>query len=348
MAGETASKIAARVAALAGPDDGDDGGEVDTTETETAVAADSGTTAETIEAATGDGAEPPKPPDELSLRKQLLAEKIVASREERLARQEARARRDNEGRTKSQLDAELDAARAEKAKYERLGKAPFKEVLQELGRDPLATWREMNEEAINTNTPEGQLREFQLKIAGTLDALNKKIDALESGRTKDEETRQVEREQASERETAARFEANFTREIQDPKYRALRVAYEDDDILAYANQFRKNPQQMKAAADSHGVRLTDPRRGFTMSEILAVLKAAQDNYDAKRKTREARLSGQSSGQAGRSTVNGATAPEAVSTIGSDLASSRSSGGERRKLTREEKIDAEIERYERQR
>lgn len=350
--GGVAAKIAAKAAAMAAvegeanepedtaPSNGGGGTPINSAP----AGADAAPPPATIEQATGEAS---SPADELSLRRSLLAEKLEEARARRQERKASRSHREHEGRTKQQLESELAAAQTERARLEKIGKGPFAGVLKELGRDPLQTFREMEAEAADINTPEGALRRLKSQTDETIAELNRKIDTLAKDRERDQEELKTERKTSAERELISRFETDFGRIIHDPAWRSLRVAYDDDVILAYAHTYRRDPSSLHAAAKLHKVRLTDPSRGFTMHEILTVLNAAQEDYEAKRKSREARLAGQSGDHADRSTVNGSTAPESRSTIGSDLASTRASG-ERRRLSRREKIDAEIDRLERQR
>jgi hypothetical protein len=340
--GKVADAIAARVQSISGGGD-ESVGEAASEEVSTSEAPGGEETA--VEAAptaakAAPAVEAPVEVDEVALKKSILQEKLEAARERRRASREDRERRQHEGRTRQQIDSELAAAREERQKWEGLKVGNFREGLKAIGRDPLKTFEELEREAAEANTPEGKIRMLEEKFAARLEEADRKITALL-------EERENAKRSTEERETAARFEAHFTREVQDPEYKILRVAYDDDELLAYANGYRQNPESFFRAAEKVGVRLTAPQRGFTMREILSVLKAAQEAYDGRRKQREAKLSEESSDRNSRPQVNGTSAPEAVSTIGSELASTRASG-ERRKLSRQERIDQEIDRLDRRR
>lgn len=339
--GTIADKLAGRVATLSSEASDTSSAEesdeavADAAEESTASAEQAPPEAQTIEEATGEA--PAAEPDELTLRKSILQEKLAAARERRQAASREKLAR----QSRAQIEADREAARAEREKWEALKTGSFKDGLKALGRDPLKTFQELEREAAEANTPEGQLARMREEFQARIDAAEKRLQEVE-------QEREQERRSAAEQAVVTRFESDFSRQIAAPDYKILRVAYEDEELLQFAHGYRQAPKAFFADAERLGVRLTNPAKGFTMREILSVLKAAQETYEGKRKAREAKLSGQSGGQADRSRVNGTSAPEAVSTIGVDLASRASSGGETPRISRAQRIEREIDRLERRR
>lgn len=259
----------------------------------------------------------------------ILEEKLAETRAKRKAT-EAQLRASREERqTRGEAQRQLEAARAERAKWERIGKdKSFKEALLELGRDPLETFKEMQREAAEAGTPEAMLRSLESKMNGIVEQANAKIAALEA-----------QLEQSNQRDASARFTSDFNRHLAAPDYLLLREAYDDSTLLQYADGFRRNPESFYAQAKKYDV-LTDPRKGFTMRDILNVLKAAQEEYDSGRKTRRERLQAGNPGQQRPPTVNGTK--NAESPVPTELASTRASGG-RPKLSRAERVESVIRR-----
>lgn len=285
--------------------------------------------------------EPEAPPDEAAVKRSILEEKLHAIKAKRAAQEaEKEERRIRAIHAKNQAAKELEETRKQleetKAKWARLQTGSFKEGLMEMGRDPLQTFKELQREAVEADTPEGKIRMLERQFQEKLESITKPLESKLA-------EMQAEHARQAEASIQARMQADFVRTVQDPEYEVLREAYEDEDLLSYANNFRNNPESFHAAARQYGVRLTQPTKGFTMREILSVLKAAQVAHDEARKQRRERLREKSPGMPKPATVNGASAPRnAGSTITNDLASTRASGSGP-KLSRQERIEAEIAR-----
>ncbi len=233
-------------------------------------------------------------------------------------------------------EADRRAAAQERARYDALKQGTFKETIAALGRDPREVFQEMQREAVEANTPEAEMKrmraDFERQIGETVEPLRKTIAEL-----------QAERNAIASQAYDGQLVSAFQADIQDADYTGLRTEYDDADLLEYVRHFDRNPKVMLAEARRFGVRLTNSDGRFTMREALTVLKSAQDAHDQGRQQRAARLA-PAAPPAKSPTVNG-TAPRgnAATTIGNDVASERASPG--RRLTRRERIEAEIERQE---
>ncbi len=241
------------------------------------------------------------------------------------------------------------AARAEREKFEasnrKLREGSFKDALTELGRDPRKAFEEMQREAVEAGSPEGQIRLLQRQLEETAAKNAAELEEIRKAREADAAERAKERDQVAEQLLVARFQNDFVKTLQDPAFNVLREAYDDEVIYAFADDFRLHPEKLHATAREHAVRLTQPGGRFTMREILKVLKTAQENHDARRQERRAGLGGVSQTLSRGTTVNGTTEKRnAGTTVGNDLASARASDG-RAKLSRAERIEQEIRRQE---
>ena len=283
---------------------------------------------------------------ERQARRARIEADLAATREKRRAeaeRQKAEADRKEAERLKQE-------ALSEKQKYDALRTGSFKETLEALGRDPRAVFQEMQREAIEAGTPEGQIRkmraDFEKQMGEKLAPLEQTINELKA----ENERLKQERAQNAEQALHAQVESDFVREVQDPAFRDLRVEYEDGDLFAYVQAFVRNPKSMYAAARDYDVRLTDPSKGFTMREMLLVLKAAQDRHTQGKQERAARFGAQPADAAPSAaapsakplTVNGtAERRNAGQTIDPDVAKERASPS--RRLSRAERVQREIDR-----
>lgn len=274
----------------------------------------------------------------LAAKRELIEEKLRNQRERRQANGLGKAARE----TAAKATADQEAAAAERSKWEALRTGTFKDGMAALGRDPRVVFEEMQREAIEASTPEAEMKrmraDFEKQMGEKLAPLQETIDQL---------LREKRESQAGAYH--AQLAGAFRETVQDAKYLELRAEYDDRGLFQYVKHFDKNPDVFVAAAKSYGVRLTDPSQGFTMREILDVLKAAQDQHDQGKQERRSKLlppaSPPAETQSGKPhTVNGTAArSNAGQPIGNDLATERAAPS--RKLSRAERIQAEIDRIE---
>ncbi len=259
---------------------------------------------------------------------ELLLEKLAKTREERRSQrvlESARQQRDAIGREAEAAKVDREAAAAERARWENLKSGNFLDGIKASGRDPAKVFAELQREAVEAGTPEAQMRrmrdEFDRQLAEQVGPLRKTIEDL------------TEREKSAKAETEQHaFASDFTRTVSDDAYGALRDEYPDERLLSLADGFRSNPNALRAQAARLGVRLPDPQIGFTMKDILNVLKAAQDEHEAGKTTRRAARTATNPSTAAQqaptaqATVNGTAERRnaGASTLGNDLASSTAS------------------------
>lgn len=285
---------------------------------------------------------PPQPTlgDEL---KATIDLKLAAQREKRKAAEDRKAAE----AARAEAEKLKSEALTEKQKYDALRTGTFKDTLTALGRDPLETFKELQREAIEAGTPEAQIREmraqFEKQIGEKLEPLAKTIEELKAENAK----LKTDRKQQAVAAYEAQLVSHFEHEIKAPDFRELRIEYGDEGVFEYVDYFDQNPKELVAAAKEYNVPLTDPGKGFTMREILSVLKAAQVAHEDGKKSRAAELAPPPAPAAPSApkktpTVNGtAERRNAGQTIGEDLAGERASPAPR--LSRKERIDQEIER-----
>jgi hypothetical protein len=339
-----ADAIAARMTQVAAAVEAPSAGEEEAASEPAEGAIPTGDPAETTEgeAPVAPAEQAAPPPEENEATKAQAAKRALL--EARLAEvtERRKAQRLNERAREAARAAEADrqAAAEVRAKFDALKQGNFKEGLAALGRDPRQVFEEMQREAIEANTPEAEIKrlraDFERQMGEKLEPLQKTIEQL-----------QRERAVLAARDHDAQLQTAFMAEVQDPEFLSLRTEYDDVDLVGYVKHFDQNPEAFHASAKQYGVQLTNPNRGFTMREILTVLKAAQDAHDQGRQQRAARLQATTAPAAPSAktpTVNG-TAPRgnAGTTIGNDLAGERASTG--RRLSRQERIEAEIARLE---
>jgi hypothetical protein len=260
----------------------------------------------------------------------LFAEKLAKVREERQAKRlgaTAKADREQAARIAADAKADREAAAAERARWEGLKDGSFLDGIKALGKDPAVAFAEMQREAIEAGTPEAQMKrmraEFDRQLAEQVAPLKKTIDDL----TEREKRAKV---QASEQS----FRGDFAQHVSAPEYEDLVIEYPGDKLLAHVTRLRDTPELLYSEADRLNVRLTDPSRGYTMKDILDVLRAVQVEHETGKQTRRAaRTATSPSGAAQQAatsspTVNGTAAPRnaGASTIGNELAAERASDG----------------------
>lgn len=269
---------------------------------------------------------------EARTRHELLAEKLKQTRERNTAKGErarARAEREEADHIRREAEARAKEIDEQRATWTELGKSGnILETLKAAGRDPREVFEQMKAEAIREGTPEAQIAAVTSKFEKALTDANAKIDQL----TKE---RDEERRQTAAQALEQRFAADFTKSVDDPAYDGVRDEYGDDRLLTLARNFRDMPTKAQVdLATSLGVRLTNPRDGVTMKDILSVLKAAQDEHDkardgrraartASRATPPATQAGSDKPQAPGASAKTKAAP---AVIGNSLAASEANGG----------------------
>ncbi len=255
-------------------------------------------------------------------RAELLAEKLADARAKRQGeRLKAQAREERKAAA-----AEREAAKAERAKYDGLKMGSFKDTLKTLGRDPIKTWQEMSQEAIEASTPEGAAR----REKEAAEQREKEREAALEERFKpvlsELEQLRAERAQWAADAHAAKIRSNFESAAADPAFAELRIEYSDDALLEYATHYDKNPDEFRAAAHQYGVRLTNPQKGFYMDELLQVLAAAQAAHNSGVQARRA-AQRPAEQQSAPPTVNGTAPRRNAAVTGNDSANGRATGTE---------------------
>jgi hypothetical protein len=259
------------------------------------------------------------------LRHQLLEEKLAAVREEnRLRRERLEAETAAARRAREEADADRQAAAAERAKYEGLGKkGSIKDTISTLGLDPRETWELMKAEALEAGSPEAVERRLKEHLAARDEAFKKQLEESVAPLKQTIEALQKERDDLARQTFEAQFTNDFQREV--ARYESIRLEYDDTDLLKLARYLRDNPQEYHTHRKAAG--LTPLSRGFTMTDILDVLKATQEKHERERKERESKLRPADTAAASPSakTVNGTTEKRnAGSALGNDMATSRAS------------------------
>ncbi len=271
-------------------------------------------------------------------------ELLRANIEAKLAEARDRRAAANHGKRARAERQAAEAARKE-AEAERAvlaeGRKDYKKFFEANGMDPRAAYEDMTRQAIESNTPEAAIKRMQEDFRKEIAALREsEVEPLKKSLAQLEEEKQA----LASRAYDGQLVHAFSSEVQDPSYASLRTEYDDADLLEYVRHFDKNPRVLIAEAKRFGVRLTNSDGRFTMREALNVLKSAQDAHDQGRQQRAAKLA-PAAPSAKSPTVNG-TAPRGGNvgtTIGNDVASERASPS--RRLSRRERIEAEIERQE---
>ena len=274
----------------------------------------------------------------LKLFEEKLADRRAKNQGERIKAQ-ARAE-------KKAIEDERRAVAAEKAKYEdingKLRTGSFRDTLTALGRDPSKTFAEMQQEAIEASTPEGQAR----REREAAEQREKEKEAALEERFKpilsELEQLRAERAQWAEETHRHNIQQSFQHVAADPAFRELRIEYDDGALLEYAHMYDKNPDAFYAAASDYGVRLTSPGKGFSMHEVFQVLSAAQAAHNSGVQARRAAHSPPER-QSGTPTVNGTAPRRNAAAPGNDLARETSTGAEDRALPPAERLRLRTQR-----
>lgn len=257
----------------------------------------------------------------------VFAEKLAKTREARQAQRLAStASRDahEAARVRQEAAADREAAAAERKQWEELKSGNILETLKRAGRDPAEVFAQMQREAIESGTPEAQLRrmreEMDRQLADTVEPLRKTIEQLTA-----------EKARAEMQSAEQGFASDFGGAIEDPSFEDLRIEYPDDRLLQHAKNFRDNPKFFYDVAKQHQVRLTDPTQGFNMRDILNVLKSVQDAHRAGTESRRAARApapSEAAPSAASPTVNGTAERRnaEATTIGNDLTTARAADG----------------------
>lgn len=261
----------------------------------------------------------------------LFAEKLAILREQRASDrsiQTAKQRQEEAAKLAAEAQADREAAAATRAKWERIGTdGTFLDGIRELGRDPVAEFKRMQQEAIEAGTPEAEIKRvtarFEKQIAEQVEPLKKTIAEL-----------QAEREALRTQTTEQGFASDFAGTIKAGEYDNLRDFYSEDALLGRARVLRDDPEQFRSYAEQYKVPLTEPDGSFTMQDILNVLKSAHDEHMTEAEKRRAARTAATPAPGGPSapplspTVNGTEARRnaGVTTIGNDLATERAADG----------------------
>lgn len=289
-----------------------------------------------------EGVQPPAV-DTVAEQRAAIEAKLAAQREKRQAAEERKKAEE----ARKEAEKIKSEALTEKQKYDALKTGTFKQTLEALGRNPREVFEEMQREAIEADTPEAKIREmraqFEQQIGEKLKPLTETVEALKA----ENERLKNQAKQRAQAHYEEQLVGAFKQEIVGDDFKSLRIEYGDQGVFEYVDYFDRNPQEFYEAAREYKVPLTDPSKGFTMREILLVLKAAQDAHETGKKSREAELAPPPAPAAPSApkktpTVNGtAERRNAGQTIGEDLAGERASPAPR--LSRAERVRQEIER-----
>lgn len=269
--------------------------------------------------------------EEAALQRQILAEKLAKTRAE------ARAKLDDKAAQRARKEAEKLRAEAESEK-EKLTKSlrsgTFLETVKALGLDPSQAFREMQDEAVKAGTPEAQMRVMQERFEAEIKATRAELEAEKKAREERDKAEEEERQRQRSRAMDQRFTEDFSRTVKAPAFGDLLDEYGDDRLLRLADNLRRDTDSAIDAASQLGVRLTDPARGLTMTEILSVLAAAQRQHEAQKNARRTARTGAPQTEpvphpgAQQATVNGTTDRRNAepSTIGNNIATATASAG----------------------
>ena len=313
------------------------GGADEESTTDHVVETEVGVTAEATK--TAPAAPAPDPDAEVRAARLKLFEEKLADR--RAKNQGERLRAQARAEAKAIAD-ERKAVAAEKAKYEGLRTGSFKQTLSALGRDPVKTFAEMQQEAIEASTPEGQAR----REREAAEQREKEKEAALEERFKpilsELEQLRAERAQWAEETHKHNIQQSYATVAADPAFKELRIEYPDDALLEYAHMYDRNPEAFYAAASEYGVRLTSPGKGFSMHELLQVLSAAQAAHSSGVQARRAAQSPPER-QSGSPTVNGTAPRRNAAATGNDLARETPTGAEDRSLSPAERLRLRTQR-----
>lgn len=248
----------------------------------------------------------------------LFAEKLAKVRADRRA---STALRDAEAKRK-EADRDREAVAKERALFAE-GRKDIRKFIEANGMSPKEAYEEMTRQAIEADTPEAKLRAAQeawkAELAETIAPLKKTIEELTA-----------ERDAARSQNADQGFATDFQQTVTGDAFKELRVEYSDAQLLEHAKRFRDDPRFFHDVAKEYSVTLTNPGRGFTMLDILNVLKSVQDKHREGVEKRRAALAppqSEAAEQAASPTVNGTAARRnAGQTIGNDLATARAADG----------------------
>lgn len=261
---------------------------------------------------------------------ELMAEKLAKVREERQlrgAKTQAKQARNEAARIAAEAQADRQAAAAERQRWEALRSGSYLEGIKALGKDPAEAFAEMQREAIEAGTPEAQMKriraEMERQLGETIEPLKKTVEEL-----------RAERDDLLAKTAEQGFVKDFSGTVAATEYDALRDEYPDERLLSIASNLRDNPNAFYAEAARLKVRLTSPGEGFTMKDILNVLKSAHDEHETGKQSRRASRTASTPSEAAQQTassptVNGTAARRTAgdtTTIGNDLTTARAADG----------------------
>jgi hypothetical protein len=273
-------------------------------------------------------------------RLKLFGEKLAQTREARRAAKIA----EQALSIRQKATEEAKAAADERAALAE-GRKDFKKFFEANGMNAREAYEEMTRQAIEADTPEAQLKAMQADFKRQLE------DTVAPLRAQLEEAKRREAEFTAHQQQQAVAGA-FQKFAADPAYNDVRVEYGDERIFEKVSEMVQDPEFFYANAETYGVPTTGPDGRFTMRDALNLIKAVYDTDNAGREQRRTRLAPRDESSADTqsaqqpSTVDGTAARRnAGTTIPNDLATGRASAGGTR-LTRKERIDAEIRRTDR--
>jgi hypothetical protein len=304
--------------------------------------------------------------DHAEIERKLQADR--ERREEKERRKQARADQEAAKKEREEAAADRKAAAEERARLGKIGKGtPWKEALREMGRDPTEVFREMQTEALKEGTPEAQVAKLQELFAAEMESVRAELKAEKEAREADRKQREDEREQERKFASERAFAHDFERTASEPDYEDLLDEYPRERLFRIVQGQRDNPEAFMAHARSMGILLewerriangedlTDDERGFTMVDILNVLKETQRRHferleEQRRKKTAAPQTATGAPAtkapvASRPTVNG-TAERKAASLGNQLAATTAAGTTNplKGISREEKVKRLGEKY----
>lgn len=265
--------------------------------------------------------------------------------------QRAKKLRRQQAQETSAAEKARKEAEAEAAKWKNLGKdKSFLETIKEAGHDPREVFEAMRAEALKAGTPEAQIeslsKAFEAKLAAALEEhvnpLKKTIEEI----TADRDALRRQNEQQG-------FANSFQQQLAVEKYKPLLEEYEPAELFRLASGLAGNPSRLHDAAKALNVPLTSNDGYFNMVDIFNVMHATQAAHQAKIQQRRNQSAAPQTSQGDpkqppqmKPPVNGTVErSNAATTIGNDLAASRTSEADQLKgMTRQQRVAFLAKKY----
>lgn len=272
-------------------------------------------------------ASPEATKSEADARAELYRAKLQAIRDanrERRSYAEAQAAAE---RARGEAEAARKAAEAEREQLA-AGRKDFRKFFEANGMSAREAYDEMTRQAIEDGKPEALIKRLQDEWKAESASLKSELEALK-------QEREAARKAAEQAAFLDNVRADYAEAIKGASaYDDLRDAYADEQLIAKATEMIRNPEAFHEVAARYKVRLTSPRQGFTMTDILNVFAAVNAEYETgKSQRRAARTAATNPStaapQAAESPkVNGTSAPRnaGATPIGNDLTTARASDG----------------------